>query len=305
MRLPLLASFPALAVLAMPALSARQDPASPAALADARAALGGDAALGAVTSFVVTGSLVHNTSGVRLQSDIEIDCVVPSQYVRVERRVASRGPLGSFVITSWHGFNVDTLINRTEAPGADIPVVIDPNPPTTPQEADDRAAKGLAGQRRAFAKLALALFATTFKVYPVTFTAAASPNPAETGAVFDVAGADGLAFQLAFDAATRLPARISWMAKPIVSATIVHTTTVTSRGDVVSGPPGTLPPGDPTAGLAEVPWQQSIGDFRVESGLNLPHRLTTTVDGKPYEDIKIDKYKINVKIDPKKFKADR
>lgn len=293
-----------LIVLTTSTPSARQDAAQPPALADARTALGGDAALSAVKSFVATGSLSYHVAGMTLQSDIEIDCVLPSQFVRIERREVSRGPLGSFVITEWHGFNADTPINRTEAPGATIPVVIDPNPPKTPQEVADRAARQLANQRRAFARLALALFATTFPVYPVTLTPAPA-NQAETGAAFDVAGADGFTFQLVLDPATRLPARISWMARPIVSGTITRTTTVTSRGDVVSGPPSSLPSGDPTAGMADVPSQISIDDFRVENGLNWPHRLTTTVDGKLYEEIKISKYKINVTIDPKKFKTDR
>src|SRR6476659_7140162 len=134
-RFRLFACLSALTVVTTPLLSLRQAGVQPAPLADARAALGGDVALSAVTSVVATGSLTRSIAPGGSTADIEFDCVVPAQFVRIEHRVASRGPLGSFTITDWHGFDGDTLINRTEAPGAPIPVVIPGNVPQTPQDA--------------------------------------------------------------------------------------------------------------------------------------------------------------------------
>jgi hypothetical protein len=305
MRPHLFACLSALVVLSTPVLSRRQDPAAVAALADARTALGGDAALTAVTSFVATGSLTRYVADRALQSDIEFDCVLPAQCVRVEHRAMPGGPTGGFAIHEWHGFNGDALINRTEAPGAPFPVTFDPNPPKTPQEAADRTARLLDNQRRAFARMTLALFATTLHTYPVTYAPATSPGAAGADVSFDVKGAGGFLFRLSFDGTTHLPARIAWMASPIVSGTTTRSTAVSARGTVITSPPRVLPMGDPTAGLGDVAWQLSIEEFRIENGLNWPHRLSTMSDGAPYEDIKIAKYKINVKIDPKKFKTVR
>ena len=291
-----------LALLMPPALSGHQAFVQPAALADARTALGGDASLNAVTSLVVAGALTKYIAPGGTPADVEFDYVLPAQYVRIERRVTSRGPLGSFTITDWHGLDGDTLINRTEAPGATIPVVIPGPQPQTQQEADALHARLLNNQRRAFARFALPLFATPFAVYPVTFTPSAASSSHEIA--FDVAGTDGFTFQFALDATTHLPARISWMGRPIVTVTTSSMATISGRdGTVRSTPPTGIPAGDPTTGMPDVPWQLSIGDYRAERGLTWPHRLTTTVDGKPYEDIKISKYRINEKIDPKKFKA--
>lgn len=304
MRVLLLSCLSAVSFLLSPGLSAQQNAARPLALDDARAALGGDAALKAVTSFVANGSLTRYFGGNSSKADIEFDCVLPSQCVRIEERLIPGGPTGGFTIHDWHGFDADTLINRTEAPGAPIPVTLDPNPPKTPQEAADRTARLLANQRRAFARVTLALFATTLTTYPVTYEAVTSSSVATSEAALDATGADGFVFRIAFDNSTHLPTRIAWMAKPVVSVTSSRAVT-SSRGSVTSSPPTGIPAGDPTVGLADVAWQLSIDDFRLENGLNWPHRLSTMADGAPYEEIKIAKYKINAKIDPKKFKTGR
>jgi hypothetical protein len=59
-RFRLFACLSALTVVTTPLLALRQAGVPPIALADARAALGGDVALNAVTSVVATGSLTRS-----------------------------------------------------------------------------------------------------------------------------------------------------------------------------------------------------------------------------------------------------
>ena len=60
-------------------------------------------------------------------------------------------------------------------------------------------------------------------------------------------------------------------------------------------------PADPTAGLADVPWETTLSNYKIENGLNWPRTLTTTADGKTFETLRISKIRINLSIDPKKF----
>lgn len=62
-------------------------------LAAARQALGGDAALTAVTSFTITGSMMHEMEGHRTDMQVEINCVLPDKFVETERQDIALGPV--------------------------------------------------------------------------------------------------------------------------------------------------------------------------------------------------------------------
>jgi hypothetical protein len=132
----------------------------------------------------------------------------------------------------------------------------------------------------------------------------------------DLKGPDIGNWRLLLDEKTHLPIKIVWKAKPIVMFSTMMTTTTTTTSTVTTrrgeppvmpaAPPPpppvmTMPVGDPSANLDPVDWEMTIGDYKVADGLNWPHRVTTTFDGKKWEDTRIGKYKINPKIDPKKF----
>src|SRR5205085_8995651 len=114
-----------------------------------------------------------------------------------------------------------------------------------------------ARQKRTLVQYVLPLFVASFAAYPLEFSAPAEATPTPTSGDFvEAKGADGSTWRLFMDATTHLPARISWMDKPFVTAT----TTATMRAPVGSrgqpaGPPtvvsrGPTPPsGDPTIGL--------------------------------------------------------
>ena len=67
------------------------------------------------------------------------------------------------------------------------------------------------------------------------------------------------------------------------------------RGGNVVGQDGgriALPAGDPTAGQPDVEYVLEFSDFKVDNGFNWPHRFVTTIDGKPWSDAKLGKFRI-------------
>lgn len=305
-------------------------------LAAARQALGGDAALAAVRSFTVGGSEKMNLGNVVLDQALTIDCELPDKFLR-ERIIRSQGPAGPMEITHRDGFNGDDLIRETlRQDPLGLPPPADINPPRTAEEAARARERQVISNKQELLKLALALFAASIDSYPVQFTYAGQ-MPLEPSAVADVVevkAADGFTLRLFVDVITHLPAMITWQQKPLVIATQSSVVTV-SRPAVVTvprgggAPPTTPPPmipppaptlkpppggvvysgvipaGDPTAGLPLVEHQLSLGDYRTSDGLTWPHRLTDRVKGQVAEDVKLGKFRINPKINPRTFKPSK
>lgn len=126
------------------------------------------------------------------------------------------------------------------------------------------------------------LFAASFSGYPLEFSS--EPNDAIGPGRPDVVvakGLDGARWTVTLDRATHLPSLLSWLAVRLEPST----------SDVTFRAPG--------AGIAQ--WETTVGDYRVDRGVNWPHKLTTWSNGKMYQEIKISTYMINPKIDPKTF----
>jgi hypothetical protein len=272
-------------------------------LAAARTALGGDAALSAITSFSVTGSMTRMV-GVNASSSVDVKCILPDRFLRVVHQTMDSGPLGSFTVTRYEGFNRADPLYQVVAPQAPVPFVIPAGPaPSTPDElAAARLRQANAG-KRLFVSLALPLFAASFDGHPLTFTAGGQvQSRAGTADAVVVKGPDGFEWRLLLDASSHLPVALTWMAKPIVTMSSTGTMTVNSRtGAVRSASPPILPAGDPTAGLPDVVWEMTISDYRQADGVNWPHRMATTIAGNNYEDLRLGRFRLNPSIDAKVF----
>ncbi len=55
------------------------------------------------------------------------------------------------------------------------------------------------------------------------------------------------------------------------------------------------------AKLRTVEYRLYYGDYRDVDGVKLPFHLQWSIDGKPSEEVTLEKVKVNGKIDPKKF----
>jgi hypothetical protein len=66
-----------------------------------------------------------------------------------------------------------------------------------------------------------------------------------------------------------------------------------------------LPAGDPTAGQPDVEYRMSFTDYRDNKGIRWPRRLTITIDGEKHEEIRVSRYTVNSKINPRTFAVAR
>jgi hypothetical protein len=186
-----------------------------------------------------------------------------------------------------------------------------PSSPTTPIKQD-------------FAKLTLGMFATSFSSYPLSFGHAGQAEAPEGKAdIIDVKGAGNFTARFFIDSKTHLPLMLSWTTPP-------------NLVPVVAGqkPPANLPPGSVTfetpmpppdsaapeqkkqfeeealaarkkAMASTRPTENRIyyADYRDVDGLKLPFRIRRAIGASTVEETVFDRYRINAKVDPRKFEV--
>ncbi len=267
------------ACLAAGALVAAQGPAPDAAakvLAGAREALGGDKKLAGVKTIVVTGRTkqVRGENLVPIEFEIAMD--LPDKYVRKDEVPAQEsGP-------STVGFNADELIQFPVPAIQSTPARAGgPPAPGSEQMAAAQRAR-LATVKQDFARLTLGMFAASFSSFPLTFSYAAKAEaPQGKADVLDVKGPANFSARFFLNADTHLPIMTTWQAPA-----------PPQRGL----PPGASQPSSPESRLY-------YGDYREVSGMLLPFRLRRALGADTVEETTVDGYKLNVKIDAKKFEV--
>lgn len=296
-----------------------QAPDAARVLADMRQAIGGDAALGAVKAFSVGGSQRQNMGADRLiDFDIEIVCELPDKCIRMRTQTGLPERVGG--VTQTDGYNGSEPIRRIDAHGRPGPSDFSTGP-QTPEAIARRRLADANRNKEEFARLTLALFGASLDGYPLDLTFG-GPDQLDGRAMeaIEVKGAGGFAARLLIDAQTHLPAALVWKAAPL--AVMSMTSTVTTRnGQVVNetpkavDAPRALPPGavavngPPTpgliAGLAKVEHRYLFSDFKSSGGVLWPRRIRHEIDGQFSEELRFGGFKINPKIDPKRFDPSR
>lgn len=264
----------AVALIAAEPASGGQAPDATAVLAPARQALGGEARLNAVKTFIATGRTRQIRGQNLVPIEFEIQAELPDKYARRDEFPAQdSGPTTT-------GFNGDRLIQ--------IPVQAAPSgragaPPVAPAQQQAIAAARLAGVKQDFARLTLGMFASSFSGFPLTFTYAGDAEaPQGKARVLNVAGPAGFKARLFIDEASHLPIMVSWQQAPAAG-----------RG---GGPAAGGQPSAPDHRLY-------FADYRAVDGLNLPFRLRHAVGNDTIEETTFDRFRINARIDPRRFDA--
>jgi hypothetical protein len=285
-------------------------------LADMRQALGGDAALNAVQTFSVDGSLRANMGERLVDWDIELLCELPDKCIRARTQTG----IPAAGITMTDGYNGTDLIRRIDAHGRPGPKDMQGGPMTP----DAIAARKLAAanrQKEEFARLTLALFGAPLSAFPLELSFGGPDQldgrPMEA---IEAKGAGGFSVRLLVDADTHLPAALVWKAAPI--AVMTTSSIVTTRnGEVVNSTsqtvdsPRSLPPGSvsvngpPTRGLfeglAKVEHRFIFSDFKKSGDVTWPRKIRHDIDGQLSEEWHFGGFKINPRIDPKRFDPGR
>jgi hypothetical protein len=321
-----------------PRASARSQATAPATsgeaaavLSAAREALGGEKRLSAVKTVVASGQTRQLQGDNLVPILFEINIELPDKYVRTDEIPAREsGP-------SSRGFNGDGLIQLGDGPGprrggpppgAGAP----PSPGPARGDAGAQAGRGPAGPppnptvavKQDFARLTLGMFAASFSSYPLSFGHAGQAEAPEGKAdVLDVKGAGNFSARLFIDSKTHLPLMLSWTSPP-------------NLVPVVAGqkPPANLPPGSVTfetpippsesataeekkkfedealaarkkAMASTRPTENRIyyADYREVDGLKLPFRLRRAVGATTVEETVFDRFRINARVDARKFEV--
>jgi hypothetical protein len=283
-------------------------------LAAARAALGGEAKIAAVKTFIVTGRTRQVRGENLVPIEFEIQAELPDKYSRRDEFPAQdAGPVTA-------GFVGDALV-LIPRPVPPPPRPGMPAPPPQQQEMMLRARMMQAKQD--FARLLLGMFASTTPGFPVTYSYVGQAEaPQGKADVIEVKGPANFAARL-FIADNGLPIMLSWqapagpggpggpggMARPPAGATGATGATGAAgaasapappRAPVAPGAPVAL--GAPVAPGAPAPEQRLFfADYRDVDGLKLPFRIRRAAGTETTEETTFDRYRINAKVDPRRF----
>ena len=180
----------------------------------------------------------------------------------------------------------DKYVRRDEIPARDtgpttvgfngLDLVLLPPPSSPPPNAkgpppDVVRQTRMTTARQDFARLTLGMFAASFDAYPMTFTHAGEAEaPQGKADVLDVKGDANFTARLFVDRATHLPLMISWQG--------------TAQGKPVE-------------------MRMYYGDYRDVDGMKFPFRLRRAVGSDTVEETTVDRYRVNTRIDPRRFEV--
>ena len=285
-------------------------------MADVRKALGGET-LAAVKTVLVTGRTERVRGNNLVPIEFEIAMELPDKYVRRDEVPAEESDPTST------GFNGDDLI-QIPAPVIQAPPARAGAPPQTPDQLDaqrkTRLAAGLASAKQDFARLALGMFGDTFS-YPLTYAFAAQAlAPQGNADVIDAKGPGTFALRFFVMSDSHLPIMVSWQAPPtnviVLAPGQPQPPTIAPGAVVVTGPAA------PAAAASQeekdtyakavaalrartmaVPVENRLyfADYRDADGVRFPYRLRRAIGADTSEETTFDRFRVNAKIDPKKF----
>jgi hypothetical protein len=322
------------------AIVAAQDPGTSgeaaAVLSAAREALGGEKRIGAVKTLVTTGRTRQLRGENLVPIEFEINIELPDKYVRRDEfPTQDLGPTS-------RGFNGDALI-QSEPPargggppqrgegGGPPPDSARGGPPDRAGAPADRG-RGPGGPppnpttpiKQDFVRLTLGMFATSFSTYPLSFGYAGQAEAPEGKAdVLEIKGPSNFAARLFVDSKSHLPLMLSWTTPPNLVPVVTGQSPPANLapGSVVFETPA--PPGPSAtpeqrkqfeeealaarkkAMATAKPTENRIyyADYREVDGLMLPFRIRRAIGATTTEETVFDRFRINTKIDPRKFEV--
>ena len=208
------------------------------------------------------------------------------------------------------------------APGSPAPSHAGGPPPAPPDPRKMRVTT----LKQDFVRLTLGMFASSFASYPLSFTSAGRAEaPQGTAEILDVKGPGTFALKLFVNSATHLPIMVSWTvpATNVVMAVQGQPApeNVAPGSVVVQAPPLPAPTATKEeqekytrdvqelrkkalAGAKPVEHRIYYAEYReVSGGIRFPFRVRRAIGGETVEETNFDTFKINPRIDPRKFES--
>ncbi len=256
-------------------------------LALARAALGGQSALARVHALSAAGTVQRLVGDRTVDGEVTFDLQLPDKMLRTD----TMRPMGdSMTLVTGQGINGERLLRLSRVLNAPAGAVI--RTPPAPAAGSDAEAQALRNSRAEFARMTIALLLDAPPSFALEFTAAGqAESPDGKADVLDVKGPNAFSARLFLDAASHRPLMLTY--RGVAPRIVVQT----QRG---SAPPPSDPHGAPEpAGGDVVDITLFLDDYRAVDGVQLPHHITRSVDGKPSEELTFTKIVVNPT-----FKAD-
>jgi hypothetical protein len=271
--------------------TAQNDERAQKVLLDARTALGGEARLSAVTSLSTTGRTRRVQGDNLVPIEFEMLIELPDKYIRRDEIPAQESDPTTI------GFNGGQLVQiPPPAPPAPRPGMAAPPPEMFENMLKQRALTA----RQDFARLMLGMFATSFKAYPLTFKYAGQAEaPQGKAHVLEATGDANFKLRFFVDMATSLPIMVSWSAPARPAGR--GAPALPASGTASASAAGAAAADKPSAAAPEN--RLYFADYRDVDGLKFPFRLRRGLGTETTEETTFDRFRINPKIDPRRFEV--
>ena len=241
-------------------------------LSATREALGGEQRIGAVRTFIASGRTRQLRGDNLVPIEFEIQVELPDKYSRHDEVPAQdTGP-------TTQGFNGNALV---QIPPQATPAGRVGVPPPSPEQQAAALQARIDGLKQDFARLMLGMFATSVSSGPGTFVYAGQAEaPQGMADVINVTGPAKFVARFFIDSQTHLPLMVTWQAP-------------------APGGRGAAP----AAGTAPVEQRMYFADYRAVDGLRLPFRIRRAVGADTVEETTFDRFRINARVDPRRFES--
>jgi hypothetical protein len=258
----------------------------------ARAALGGEKAVARIQGLSATGTVQRLIGDRTVEGDVTFDLQLPDKMLRTDS-ISPMGDRGGPTLVTGNGINGEKLLRTSRISNAPPGAIIRTPPP--PAAGSDAETQALRNSRAEMARMTIALLVVAPASMSVEYTAAGqAESPDGKADVLDIKGANNFAARLFLDATSHRPLMLTY--RGVVPRMVVQTQRgaapptpgTESRGDLPAPPPGDV-----------VDITMFLDDYRPVDGVQLPHHITRSVDGKPNEELTFNTIKINPA-----FKAD-
>jgi hypothetical protein len=267
-------------------------------LRQARAALGGEEALNAVHSLSISGSLRRLDERQQRTGETQISLLLPDKFKKVE----TMNLIADVEITFTATINGEQFWTDSNSSGGG-------NVRFRSRTINQDGAQAQSGRgqqlRMEFARHLASLMLTSSPAFPVDFIYKGEAQSKDGRAdVFEAKGPNGFSTLLFLDKSTHRPLMMKYRA--IIPRTTINTSTREAGSQeeadklIKDAQAGKL--GGGRGAAREVgDWEVYFSNYRSVNGVMLPHKIKKSVNGSPWEEWDIDKYKVNPSLTARDF----
>ncbi|HEV8483265.1 MAG TPA: hypothetical protein VGV87_06900 [Blastocatellia bacterium] len=290
------------ALVSLPSVDARQDNRAQTLLAQARAALGGDAKLKSIQTLSTSAKFrrIIAKDQPEMSGELQLDFLLPDKYIATE---VSNLPMGDAQITRINGFNGDQAFRDTRTSGGgNIVIRMGNGPDNQPNQAAQ-----LRAVRAEFTIYVIGWLLAAPQTQTVDFSYGGEAQAEEGRAdVIDIKSADDFAMRLFLDKETHRPLMLSYRGTQPGMIFRMQTASAGSHEDAdklakeAQERTRREAEGQPPPKTVEI--QMYLSDYRNVGGILLPHHITRAINGEVNEEWDVTKFKINPPLKPENFK---